>query len=260
MSTAYDPRPHPGSWAENRSRIRRQWTVPFHWFEWVSRLFAYYLSHWSLLEVLEYAGRFTVLVAVIIYFMEAPDRRKQKHYQAWQVINTAQGQTGSGGRVEALEELHEDDVPLVALNVQGAYLQGLRLPNANLHRSDMKNADLRNCDLHDANLEDAILESANFRDADLRRVKLIDASLTDSDLTGANLEGANLSGADLRNADIADIKWTGIAGISGANIHGVDHAPDGFIAWAMKNGAISVEGTDAGATTKSADQPATTKP
>jgi hypothetical protein len=27
---------------------------------------------------------------------EAGDRKKQKHYQAWQVINTAQGKGGSG--------------------------------------------------------------------------------------------------------------------------------------------------------------------
>jgi hypothetical protein len=259
MSTAYDPRPHPGSWVENRSRIRRRWTMPLHYIEWMTRLVAYYLSHWSLLEVLEYAGRFTVLVAVVIYFMEAPDRRKQKHYQAWQVINTAQGQTGSGGRVEALEELHADGVPLVGLNVKGAYLQGLRLPNANLHRSNMEEADLRNCDLSGANLEDATLDAANFRNADLRRVKFTNASLTGSDLTGANLEGADLIGADLRNADLSDMKWNAISSISGANIHGIDNAPEGFVAWAMKNGAVSVESNDAGSPAKGSRQ-ATTKP
>ncbi len=39
-------------------------------------------------------------MAVIFYFSESGDRLKQKHYQAWQVINTAQGKGGSGGRIE----------------------------------------------------------------------------------------------------------------------------------------------------------------
>jgi hypothetical protein len=60
MPKAYDPRPHPGTCADHRGRLRRRWAVPFHWLEWLSRMSAYYLSHWSFLEVLEYAGRFTV--------------------------------------------------------------------------------------------------------------------------------------------------------------------------------------------------------
>ena len=67
-------------------------------FDWL----AYLLSRWSFLEALEYLGSFSILIAVIFYFSESGDRLKQKHYQAWQVINTAQGKGGSGGRIEAL--------------------------------------------------------------------------------------------------------------------------------------------------------------
>jgi hypothetical protein len=66
-------------------------------------------------EVLEYLGVFSVLIAIVFYFSEAGDRRKQKHYQAWQVINTAQGKGGSGGRIEALQELNIDRIPLVGV-------------------------------------------------------------------------------------------------------------------------------------------------
>jgi len=59
---------------------------------------------------------------------------KQKHYQAWQVVNTAQGKGGSGGRIEALQELDQDGVPLVGVYVAGASLQGVRLPKAGLNR------------------------------------------------------------------------------------------------------------------------------
>ena len=240
MSTPYEPRPHPGTWEENRGRVRRRWAVPFHWFEWATRLVAYYLSHWSLLEVLEYAGRFTVLVAVVIYFSEAPSRRKQKHYQAWQVINSAAGKTGNGGRLDALQELNEDHVSLVAVDVSGAFLQGLQLPAADLHFARLHDCDLRDCDLHDANLNGADLAGANLRNGNLRGLNAGDANLTNTDLTEADATGTNLEGADLSHADLRDLKWTGIARMSGANVHGVENPPAGFLDWAMAHGAISV--------------------
>ena len=74
---------------------------------------------------------------MIFYFTEAGDRKKQKHYQAWQVINTAQGKGGSGGRIEALQELNQDHVPLVGVDASEASLQGLRLHKANLLRCNL---------------------------------------------------------------------------------------------------------------------------
>ena len=69
--------------------------------EWLFEWLAFLLSNWRFLEVLEYLGTFSVLVAVILFFHESGSRLRQMHYQAWQVINTAQGKGGSGGRVEA---------------------------------------------------------------------------------------------------------------------------------------------------------------
>jgi hypothetical protein len=65
---------------------------------------------------------------------------KQKHYQAWQVINSAQGKGGSGGRIDALEELHRDAVPLVGVDVSDAFLQGVDLNGANLLRGNFRAA------------------------------------------------------------------------------------------------------------------------
>ena len=245
MSQPYDPRPYPGAWADNRKAIRRSWTIPFHWFEYVSRLLAYYLSHWSFLEVLEYAGRFTVLVAVIIYFSEAPSRRKQKHYQAWQVINSASGKSGNGGRLDALQELNEDHISLVAVDVSKAFLQGLQLPRADLHFAAMSSCDLRNSDLHGANLSGADLVSANLRNADLHGIQADQVDLRDADLTQADAGGAELRQADLRNADLRDMNWLGITDITLANIHGVENPPAGFVEWATAHGAVSIESDDA---------------
>jgi hypothetical protein len=108
-------RARPKPWHEYAAPLRNRWLVCFHGPEWLLQWTAYYLSRWAFLEVLEYLGVLSVLVAVIFYFSEAGDRTKQKHYQAWQVINTAQGKGGSGGRIEALQELNMDGVPLVGV-------------------------------------------------------------------------------------------------------------------------------------------------
>src|SRR6201987_4227985 len=137
-------RKRPDSWEERRGRVKMAWAVPFWWIEYQTEWMAYLLSNWTFLEVLEYLSSFGVLVAVIFYFAESGDRLKQKHYQAWQVINTAEGKGGNGGRMDALQELNEDRVPLVGVDVSGAFLQGLHLEKANLARGNLNAADVRN--------------------------------------------------------------------------------------------------------------------
>src|SRR6266702_840360 len=153
----------PEKWATLVAGLKHRWMVPFRAFEWIWEWVAYALSHWSFLEVLEYLGSFSVLIGVIFYFSESGDRIKQRHYQAWQVINTAQGKGGSGGRIEALQELNADDVPLVGVDVSSAFLQGLKLKDASLVRADFSATDLRGSDLRAVDFTDADLHSANFR-------------------------------------------------------------------------------------------------
>jgi hypothetical protein len=222
---------------------------PFLAVEWGCEWAAFVLSNWVLLDVLEYLGSFSVLVAVIFYFSEAGDRIKQRHYQAWQVINTAQGKGGSGGRIEALQELNADKVPLVGVDVSSVFLQGLDLQKANLLRANFSAADLRNSDLADCNFMLADLASANFRGARLDRAFFSDTDLRNADLNGSSLAGANFAGsmlddADLRSADLAGILWQHLKSISKANIAGVRNPPAGFLDWARRNGAINDPNAD----------------
>jgi hypothetical protein len=223
--------------------------LPFAALEWIWEWVAFALSNWTFLEVLEYLGSFSVLVAVIFYFSEAGNRVKQRHYQAWQVINTAQGKGGSGGRIEALQELNHDKVPLVGVDVSSAFLQGIHLSKANLLRSNFSAADLRNsdlsacdftlADLSSTNLRGSVLDEAAFAEANLRN-----ADLNGSRLTNAHLDGAILDSADLRGADLTGVQWQNIHSISGANIAGVRNAPNGFVQWAMQHGAVSEPNAD----------------
>jgi uncharacterized protein YjbI with pentapeptide repeats len=204
--------------------------------------FAYVLSRWSFLEVLDYLETFSVLIAVIFYFSESGDRVKQRHYQAWQVVNTAQGKGGSGGRIEALQELNADRVPLVGVDVSGAFLQGVRLDKARLLRSNFSAADVRDGKFQSADFSYANLRSTNFRGSHLNQASFEAAVLDESDLTGVDLSGADLTDAsledaDLSNADVREIHWERIANLKNANIFGVKNAPRGFVEWALKRGA-----------------------
>lgn len=217
--------------------------------EWPFQWMAFILGNWTFLELLDYLSTFSVLVAVIFYFHDADNRLRQKHYQAWQVINTAQGKGGSGGRIEALQELDADGVSLVGVDVSGAFLQGVQLSNAHLRRSDFNSADVRNSNFQSADLADSDLGSANFREsrlhgASFQGVRLDEADLWGADLSDADLADASLIDVDLRQADLNGIRWQQIRSLSGANIYAVRNAPQGFVAWAVQRGAVQIESDD----------------
>jgi hypothetical protein len=211
-------------WKKFHASIRHRWLLPFLYIDWLAEWTAYGLSRISILELLAYCGHFSLVVAVIVYFAEAPKRTKMRHYQAWQVINSAQGKGGSGGRIEALKELNDDHVSLLGVDVSDAFLQGVDLHDANLARADLSSADMRNALMAGANLESAKLHWTN---------------LTNAELVGADFDGASLDDADLDNANLQDIKnWQNIATLQRASLDGIRNAPVGFVEWALKHGAI----------------------
>src|SRR5580700_9107352 len=82
--------PHrPKPWRQFRWQARNPLLAPILFIEWISEWAAWFLGRSVFLEVLEYCGTLSILVGVIFYFAGTRDRREQRHYQAWQVINTA---------------------------------------------------------------------------------------------------------------------------------------------------------------------------
>jgi len=239
-------RKRPIAWSKQREAVKHASLVPFLAVEWVWQWVAFFLSNWTLLEVLEQLGSFSILVAVILFFSESGDRLKQKHYQAWQVINGAQGKGGSGGRIEALQELNADRVPLIGVDISGAFLQGAQLEGARLMRSDLHGTDAREANFQAADFTDANLVAANLRHsrchkASFRGATLDDADFFGADLSGATLDGATLAAADLRYANLDAIAWKDIQSLEGVNIFGVRNAPREFVAWALRNGAVQIQ-------------------
>ena len=247
MAYVVKDREPPLKWAEYKKRTPHKVLLPFLALNWLSDWAAYLLCKWPLVELLEYLGSFSIVVAAIVYFAGAPGRLRQMHYQAWQVINTAEGKGGNGGRIDALQELNYDRVSLIGVEADSAYLQGLKLEKAQMRRASFVGADLRNVDFRRANLADADLHFANFREADLRDCNLSGARLDDADLTGADVSGADLTAvimdrANLRNANLDHVKnWQAIKSMDKANILGVRNAPAGFMDWARSKGAVEVE-------------------
>lgn len=231
----------PPSWQRRRLDIRRRWTTPFQWFEWRCEHIVDRLANWALLDILDYAGRLTVLVAVVFYITECDNRRQAqedqrvakedqriaKHYQAWQTITLAHNKPGSGGRIQALQELNREGVSLAGVDASGAgdlgsYLVGVELPNADLQGANLewamlRRANLQEADLEGANLQGAILVGANLREAILHEAILHEANLREAKLSKANLREAILSAANLQKATLSAANLRE-ANLSGANL------------------------------------------
>ena len=201
------------SWQERRKKIKHEWAVPFIFLEWNCERLSSLLKQWAFLEVLEHLGRLTIIVAIVFYFTESGSRRKAKHYQAWQVINLAQGKTGSGGRIDALQDLNKDKVSLAGVDISKAIL-----PKLNLASAELGSANLTNTELVHSNFAGANLYGASLAEARLSSANLADAILINVDLHGADLCGVNLTGATLRYANLSDVELCN-ANLTGANLH-----------------------------------------
>ncbi|MGF7213789.1 hypothetical protein GGE65_008439 [Skermanella aerolata] len=170
--------------------------------EWALEWLVYWCKGLAIFEILEFIGRASVLIAVILWFWEAENRKKQKHYRAWELINSARGSTGDGGRRNALQDLNNDGVSLAAVPLANAYLYDVQLPKAFLLDADLSGAELFGADLSMAFLSRANMTKAKLFDANLSGAELSLVNLSEADLTGADLSRANLSGATLEGASL----------------------------------------------------------
>lgn len=278
-----------GAEKPQRPTPRSKWTAPFAWFEWSTEWIAYGLSRWALIPVLQSVTTLTILWTAFSYLAGADEREqqrldeiKQSHYQAWQVISSAEGQGGSGGRIQALEDLNSDKQSLVGLSAENAFLQEIDLVGANLDNADLqgttlsgadlREASLKNADLQDvnlgasddtkhANLQGAHLEGvdargtvlsnvnfqgANLNNADLNNANLDDAQLQEANLKGTVLEHSSLVGADFQGADFQNT-YLYYADISGANLRGAKHLTQQQIDLTLGNDKTQLpEGLQAG--------------
>ena len=159
--------------------------------------------------------------AAAVFLLEIPDRQKTDQYEAWQVLNSALGQPGSGGRIQALEDLNRDRVDLEGVAAPQADLSGINLYYGKLRRVDFEHTQLDGANLEGADLCGANLEGADLCGANLRGTHLRSANLEGANLRSANLEGANLRSANLEGAHLGDANLKG-AHLGNANLKGAN--------------------------------------
>ncbi|MGD1865174.1 MAG: pentapeptide repeat-containing protein [Phormidesmis sp.] len=156
--------------------------------------------------ILNDAEAIALIIALVLYAKGEPDRKNQRHYEAWRVIDTAAAAkvTTSYARNKALHDLHHDGVPLKWIEAPNANLAGIKLPDA-----DLECCNLAGTNLEGANLRGANLMGANLRGANLSHADLVGSDLSTADLRAATLRGTNLSGANLWETDLsnAEMRW-----------------------------------------------------
>ncbi|MEG3900245.1 MULTISPECIES: pentapeptide repeat-containing protein [unclassified Microcoleus] len=205
-----------------------------------------------LAEILEGADALSLVVALVLFIKEAPDRRKQFHYQAWSTVDAAHSVKVSYARILALQDLNEDGVSLRGLDAIGAELIDINLSRANLSETKLSEADLSNANLSHANLNNANLSQAKLSGANLSNANLSFACLSQVNLSVANLSGANLicadlsnanmSGVNLRNASLSGANLKG-AYLSGANLKGAQVSSISDLSGALLEGAVMPDGS-----------------
>ncbi|NEO98447.1 MAG: pentapeptide repeat-containing protein [Symploca sp. SIO2E9] len=170
-------------------------------------------THFVSVISVDHLEGFSILVVAILYLLESRDRKKRKHYEAWQIIDQAAATkvTTSYARLHALQDLNEDGISLGCLDVSQADLRGINLRGADLSEATLRGANLKNANLSNANLANANFNEANLQDsnlsgANLKGVYLCDANLARANLKGANLTKCNLSKANLEQAQLEGVK------------------------------------------------------
>lgn len=204
-----------------------------------------------LAKALSAADTVSLVLALVLFIKEAPDRRKQFHYQAWSTIDAAHNVKVSYARILALQDLNEDGVSLRGLDAPGSELVAIALPNANLSKANLCECDLSNAILSYANLDNADLSQSKLSGADLSNAKmgftdLSKANLSSANLMGANLICANLSGANLSGANFKNANLSGAnlkdAYLTGANLKNAN-VSDSELSVAFIEGAIMPDGS-----------------
>jgi uncharacterized protein YjbI with pentapeptide repeats len=211
----------PVAWSQRRAMTQHHVLLPLYDIEWFCEWIAFYLARWAFLSILEYVGRFAVLVAVVSYIFGANDRRVQRDNSAWQIINMAYHESGNAGRALALEQLYKDKAALAGIDLSESWLIGINLEGADLHEGIFDNSDLTSANLRQVSLARARMQRVFLNKADLQNADLSEASMRGARLAEANLKGADLSVAHLEGAVFTD------ANLEGAKLYNAFLAPQG---------------------------------
>lgn len=184
--------------------LQKWWTAPSQWSEWFAGLplqKKLFIARKVVVKSIKQGVLISAVFALGHYIIAIPARQKQEleqhkqaQYQAWQTIDLAHEKPGAAGRIQAMQDLNRDQVPLEGVNVD----------NANLSEIILESADLKNASLQNTDLEKSNLKTANFTGAKLTKANFTYAHLEGANLNGADLKDARFNGADLTQTNFTD--------------------------------------------------------
>lgn len=154
----------------------------------------------------------------------------------------------------ALSEAWLDSADLRKISFRGAELKKANFNMADLRESVFRFSDVQGATFISSNIEGGQIMFSNGQGAVFSNAVLRNANINQTDLRGALMNGADVSGATIFKVNLEDadldglVGWETLEGIDGTNIAGVRNPPDGFVEWALENGAISQPGALSGLT------------
>jgi uncharacterized protein YjbI with pentapeptide repeats/hemoglobin-like flavoprotein len=185
----------------------------------------------------------SLMIGVILYLKEAPDRRKQFHYHAWGAIDGAASAKVSQTRIMALQDLNADGVSLRGFHGDGLDLSEVKLPNADLRQCQLNDARFDDCDLSHGDVSYASMNHASLVKAELHHIRMEFAHCVGANFNGANLENAKMFCADLTQANLsgANLRYASLKGVcfEGAVLAGADFTGADVDVRALSKGTLS---------------------
>ncbi len=182
-------------------------SLPQKCLSWVSKI--QWNQHKNAVKWVTRGVAIATALTLINYLWVAPFQRKQTHYKAWQLINSAIGKQDAGGRIEALQDLNRDGVSLQNLTADKANLSGIELQSADLKQSKLQGVNFQFAKLKFADFQGANLKEVDFENAELAGVKFQYADLQDVNFQGANLKFAKFQQAKLQLANLQYVNLQG---------------------------------------------------
>lgn len=213
-----------------------------------------WISKQAFFTILGRLGNLAFIVAVVSFIFGENIRRNNEVFAAWQTINSAHGQRGSGGRIEAMEFLNSRPwrFPWIVFTETWTlqtekdwYLSSYwdekeqkrkhkckqkRLFGRRWKRQSLQGLSLQNVPTgegehyYEVYLAGIDLCSANLSRADLNNANLSGAFLSGANLSGSYLNGTNLSDANLNEANLMGAYLTQLNNdyLRGANLRGAN--------------------------------------
>jgi uncharacterized protein YjbI with pentapeptide repeats len=176
-------------------------------------------------SIAQLLGKLTIMVAILSFIFEAPERAKQRHYQAWQLINGARMSPGEAGRSIAIRVLVDDHVEMIDIDLTGGNFRG-----KNFQAADMPGVNFTNAKIDGANFSCKAgifvneywfpaysfcwitnLEGARFATESITGTYFDNANLKDAVLGGSSagltiVEGSSFLKADMRGITLQDTR------------------------------------------------------